>query len=114
MFRVPLRRFIDEFVYFKRAIALDLIQILKVFVLPIKSFQLEELEIFIQQINLHLSKGFSAKGALRGVTDGCDHFLWLITFEVVLVHIENGSAEVSLSLCQEELALIAVSVLGQR
>lgn len=89
MFRVPLRRFIDQLVYFERSIALDLIKVLEIFALAIISFQLEELKLFIQQVNLHLSEGFSAEGALRGVTDGCDHFLGLVTFEVVLVDIEN-------------------------
>ena len=80
MFRVPFRWLIDQLVYFECSIALDLIKVLEVFALAIVAFQLEELKLFIQQVNLHLSKGFSAEGALRGVTDGCYHFLGLVTF----------------------------------
>lgn len=64
MFRVPLWRFADQFVYFERAIALDLIQVFEIFTLPIESFQLTKLEIFIKQVDLRFSEDFSAEGAL--------------------------------------------------
>ena len=60
MLRVPLRWLIDQLAYFEGAVALYLVQILEVSALPIKSFQLKELKIFIQQIYFHLSKCFSA------------------------------------------------------